>query len=592
MQALSAPTQAKILNFASNKMKLRPYQQECLDAVYDYYFKKQENRLLIQLATGGGKTVIFTTLAKRLDEPTLILAHRDELISQAKAKQLAVWPDADIGIIKGDVNETGHQITIASVQTLRSEKRFQQAFKNDRILQSVRLVIVDEAHHTAAKSYLQILDRFGLLQTDPNGPLLLGVTATPLRGDKLSLSKIFDRVAYTWGIGEGIAQGYLVPLKGHRLIFQNQDFADVKTAKGDFVTADLDRAVTRNVARNDAIIKVWQKKAEGKQTVVFCVDKEHAEILSECFRGSGIRADYLHDGLSLERRQGVLRAFEQGEITVLCNVMILTEGWDCGAVECVLMARPTQNQSLYIQCVGRGTRLHPGKASCLVLDVADSYIKTGGVKQPVSLGYILPPKQKEDDLDDSYLDEEGDKPSQKREKPVSQHKGAADFDPMADPYQDASGGEGLLWWSHGGSPGSLVIEMPKINPNYRIVGIVAPDTKWAGKWDVFSQMLKKEKSDKGAWDVWKVIEQKYVAEPYVHETRQEAIRLAEEYFLRAYPAAERVCGRVKQWRLSPPSENQLKLAQKLNKGKVEIIRTAGQASAIIAAHYARKIKPS
>jgi hypothetical protein len=105
-------------------------------------------------------------------------------------------------------------------------------------------------------------------------------------------------------------------------------------------------------------------------------------------------------------------------------------------------------------------------------------------------------------------------------------------------------------------------------------------------------MLKKEKSDKGAWDVWKVIEQKYVAEPYVHETRQEAIRLAEEYFLGLYPTAERVCGRVKQWRLSPPSDVQLKLAQKLNKGKVEIIRTAGQASAIIAAHYARRIKPT
>ena len=683
----------------SGMMALRPYQQDCIDAVISAYMEDGLNRQLVVLSTGLGKTIIFSTLTKLLDVHTLILAHRDELIQQAKDKLLSVWPDADIGIVKGNINEIGHKVTIASVQTLRSEKRFKQAFPTAYNIKQVRLVICDESHHLVAPSYRTILKQFGLHQkAKPDGrnsPLFLGVTATPLRGDKMSYRDLVDKEepTYIMTVGDGIEQGYLVPTKGYRLLFDNEKFKGVRIQRGDFVTADLKKVVTRNVARNEEIVRCWHQQALGKQTVVFCVDKEHAEVLTKVFLGAGIKADYVHDSLSSEQRKRVLSEFESGKITVICNVMILTEGWDCPFVECVIMARPTKNQSLYIQAVGRGLRLSPstGKTHCLVIDVADvshdiggldavislgrlkevtissetgtqqgpfeccispvpddSLTVTGGITHKISLNipdslasglelvqgdvFTLAVYESEKDREIARAsrakfgakiygkkfefvtrtepsqclvaeikdEDEWEKKKAKKKTDLERfHIGEEEFDPLENPFKDASGCAGQLWWSPGALAHSLVLEVKYqdkkviitdggVKREIKVFCIVVkrPD----GLWDIVSQK-RLLGTNLGGYPQWVVHAEKFVNEAG-YSTQKDAVKAAENYALSLYPGVKRFKNRTASWRQLSASQAQLDyLAKFLKPEKLVGVHTSGQAAALIDQKMTKSIKP-
>ena len=342
----------------STDIVLRDYQEAALAAT-ENALAGGVKRQVWSMATGLGKTICFAELARRRGGETLILAHRDELIQQAVEKVLRVWPQADVGVVKAETDEHDRPVVVASVQSLH-ERRLRR-WEPDRF----GLVVVDECHHAAAPSYRRILDHL-------QPKLLLGVTATPFRGDKITLADVFQKIVYSFGIKEGIQAGHLVDIRAYR-VHANVDLDTVRTTAGDFSAGELEDAV--NVPdRNRAIVEAYRTHTDGKRVLVFTAGVQHAEDLAHEFWGAGVPAAYVHGAMPLAERREILRRLRSGEIRVVTNCNVLTEGFDEPSLEAVILARPTKSLGLFTQMVGRGTRPSPetGKRDLLLLDVVDN----------------------------------------------------------------------------------------------------------------------------------------------------------------------------------------------------------------------------
>lgn len=338
---------------------LRPYQEEAIAAAMEAW-KGPQHRALLSLSTGLGKTIIFSALAARMGVPTLILAHREELLLQAKEKMLMVNPEADIGIVAGKLNleQWGHQVTIAGVQTVVKPQRL-AILKGD--FASGGVVIMDEAHHAQADTYKTILEAL------PN-VCLLGVTATPDRADGKDITDLFGEVIFERGLLWAIENNYLVDLKGIQ-VSTSINLDGVKTRMGDFAENELEARVNKP-EHNQVVVDAYKKHAEGRQAICFAVTVRHAQEMASTFRAAGIASQVVSGDMASHLRHSALAAYDRGDCQVLCNVGVLTEGYDNPQTSCIIMARPTKSRGLYVQCVGRGTRLYPGKEDCLVLDLA------------------------------------------------------------------------------------------------------------------------------------------------------------------------------------------------------------------------------
>ncbi len=338
---------------------LRPYQEEFVIAVQEAW-KGPQHRALAAMATGLGKTICFSALAARVNVPTLILAHREELLIQAKEKMLMVNPSADIGIVAGKLNleEWGHQVTIAGVQTVVKPARLGILHGE---FAAGGVVIVDEAHHAQASTYRTILEAL------PN-VCLLGVTATPDRADGKDITDLFGEVVFERGLLWAIENGYLVDLRGIQ-ISTDIDLSGVKTRMGDFAENELEQRVNKP-EHNQVVVNAYKKHGEGRQAICFAVTVRHAQELAQTFRVAGVPAQVVSGDMPSHLRRAVLAEYGRGDCQVLCNVGVLTEGYDHPATSCIIMARPTKSRPLYVQCIGRGTRPYPGKDDCLVLDLA------------------------------------------------------------------------------------------------------------------------------------------------------------------------------------------------------------------------------
>lgn len=342
----------------NTKLALRPYQSESLEQVEKAY-KNGSNRLLVSLPTGTGKTVIFSHLVARNEGRSLIIAHRDELIEQAASKIRMVLPTADVGIVKAERNQATSQIVVASVQTLARESRLLQVGKFDTI-------IIDEAHHAAADSYVKVLKSLGCFDKD-NPPLTLGVTATPERGDKVGLDSVFQEIVYHRDLLDMISEQYLSDLTWKKVDL-GVDLDEVSTRGGDFVEADLIKALTdKNLP--EKILSAFQQYAIDRKTIVFVPGVALARETAKLFQEHNIKCESIDGKLSPEDRKGILSRLSTGETQVVVNCLILTEGFDEPTIQCVIFARPTKSKSFYLQMLGRGTRLHPGKTECLVIDL-------------------------------------------------------------------------------------------------------------------------------------------------------------------------------------------------------------------------------
>lgn len=349
-------------------MRLRPYQQECLESILACY-RRGQRRVLVSLPTGTGKTVVFANLPNffKMKRRMLMIAHRQELLDQAANKFAATVPDLSIGIEQaGRSAPPDSRIVLASVPTLGRQG-------SSRLLdlppEDFYLIVVDEAHHAVAPSYRRIFDHFGLFQEDSQR-LLVGFTATPRRGDKHALSAAFQEVAYSKALPEMVRSGYLCPLRGWR-VSTSISIGSVASRHGDFVESEL-ASLVDVPERNHLVVEAYQELANGRRAVVFCVNIAHVQALASAFQEAGVRAAPIWGAMSREDRGSVLQAFHQGELEVLTNCNVLTEGFDEPRVDCVVMARPTQSQLLYAQMVGRGTRLHDHKSDLIVIDIVDN----------------------------------------------------------------------------------------------------------------------------------------------------------------------------------------------------------------------------
>ena len=355
-------------------MKLRPYQQEALDSMLQAESNGISKQLVV-LPTGAGKTVLFAQLPiMRKDSlPMLVLAHRSELLIQAKDKIETINKDLSVGIEQAE-NKAGYSdVVIASVPTLgrESSSRIEQYPKD-----YFKTIVVDEAHHAAAPSYRRILDYF-------KPDLLLGVTATPQRSDSVRLIDVFQEIVYYKSIQDLIKEGWLSPLVGYR-VKTSTDISDVEIQNGEYKQDQLIEAID-NPSRNNSIVTAYNDLANAKKTVVFAAGVDHAGNLAEAFRKNGSSVRVIIGTTPEEERQQILSDFKSGAVTVLVNVGVLTEGFDEPSIEAIILAKPTRSSLLYTQIVGRGTRLFEGKEHCMIIDIADT---TRG-KKPIGLPTLL-----------------------------------------------------------------------------------------------------------------------------------------------------------------------------------------------------------
>lgn len=333
-------------------MNLRPYQIEAVEAIEKEWQKFQ--RELLVLPTGCGKTIVFCNVAKHQTSSgrVLILAHRDELIEQARDKYKMLTGD-NAAKEKAETTCIGSELPVAvgSVQTLQRKSRLDK-FDQDYF----STIIVDEAHHILADSYQNVVNHFPRAK-------VLGVTATPDRGDKKKLSEYFDGIAYEYKLKQAIDDGYLCQIMA-RTVPLKIDVSEVKITAGDFQVNSIAAQLGPLLPE---IAEAIEKYAADRKTVVFLPLVEISQEFCDILRGDGVDAREVN-GNSVDRKETLEWFDKAGPGSVLCNAMLLTEGWDCPSCDCVVVLRPTKIRSLYVQMVGRGTRLSPGKKNLLILD--------------------------------------------------------------------------------------------------------------------------------------------------------------------------------------------------------------------------------
>jgi superfamily II DNA or RNA helicase len=343
---------------------LRPYQREAIDAVLAAR-RRGVRRMLVCLPTGAGKTVIFSRLAELAQRQVLVLAHREELLRQARDKIAQALGNQEIvAIERGTERAAAHaKVLVCSIRSLR-EERLTQVLRG----RNVGLVVYDECHHAAADDNLRVLRQLGVFDRDYAGTLL-GFTATTARGDGKGLDQIFEQIVYSRALPELIDDGYLSKLRGFR-IRTSADLTRLSSTGLDFVDEELAEAVDIE-ERNALVARSIQELARDRRTIAFCVTVNHARNLARSLNVLGVPAGIVHGAMPADERARALAEFRAGTLQVMCNVAVLTEGFDDPGVSCVAMARPTRSEGMYAQCVGRGTRLHPGKNDCLILDFVD-----------------------------------------------------------------------------------------------------------------------------------------------------------------------------------------------------------------------------
>lgn len=400
---------------AANKaLDLRPYQKECLRAIVSTA-KRECRRMLVALPTGTGKTVIFSRLPQMMGgRRMLVVAHREELLDQSAARILEANPELSVDIEQAQRRASDKsQVVVASIQTLAVSPKRLEALNPE----TFGAVVIDEAHHTPARSYLAMLARLKLAPANINedvdfagnilkvkgkklnrsawqsfkppkeAPYLIGFTATPHRSDGIGLECVYEQIAYQKTIAEMMRDGWLCKILGRRVQSQS-DIARVKISHGDYQEKDLSQAVN-TLDRNDLIVKAYQALAAGRQALVFCVDVQHTVDMADAFCNAGLQAMHVIGETSAEIRHNIIDAYKHGKINILCNCMVLTEGFDAPETSCIIMARPTRSSLLYTQMLGRGTRLANGKENLLVIDIADA--GASGVAGLNTL-FGLPPK--------------------------------------------------------------------------------------------------------------------------------------------------------------------------------------------------------
>jgi ATP-dependent helicase IRC3 len=346
-------------------MILYPFQRAAREAVL-HHWERGNRAALVSLPTGSGKTIVFSDILQTSltgsNDKGLVLVHRDELLRQAMEKLRLVWPGVELSTVDAASSNFAGQVTIASVMSI---------VRHLDEIPRIHNVVTDEAHHAPARSWLKIYKRIGELVPDWRH---LGVTATPIRTKGASdLEAIFGKPVYVKSIFELIVEGYLSPLKGLE-VRTEISVEGVGVQGGDFIAEELSRAINTK-ERNQLVVENYLELAADRKALVFAADLNHAKDLAAMFKTHGVHAAWVSGKTPLSLRRSILEKLRGGEVRVIVNCMVFTEGFDEPSLDAILVARPTRSLVLYCQMIGRGLRPYPGKKNCLFIDFVDNSSK-------------------------------------------------------------------------------------------------------------------------------------------------------------------------------------------------------------------------
>ena len=364
-------------------MILRPYQEIAVDDAATA-LDKHKNTIVVA-PTGAGKTIMLSALVGkrfRVGNKVLVLQHRDELVRQNKTKFSRVNPDITTSIVDGSEKDWSGSTIFSMVQTLSRENNLSNINHFD-------LVVVDESHHAVADTYMRIINK---VKEANNSVEIVGFTATPNRGDKKGLKKVFTNCSHQIEISTLIREGFLVPPKTFVIdVGVQKDLANVRKTVTDFDMSEVEKIMNKR-AINEKIVAEWQDKAETRKTVVFCSTINHAQDVCDEFRRANIRAEIVTGATPSEERTQILKDLEHGDVQVVVNVAVLTEGFDAPPISCIVLTRPCSYKSTMVQMIGRGLRTvsqeeYPGliKKDCIVLDFGTSVLTHGSLDEGVNL---------------------------------------------------------------------------------------------------------------------------------------------------------------------------------------------------------------
>ena len=368
-------------------INLRNYQQEALDSIFNYWASPKSGNPLVEMATGTGKSLVIAALAKKIIDnfPSMrivILTHVKELVAQNFSALLKIWPEAPVGIYSAGLgkSDTYQRIIFASIQSV---------FRRSQQIGPRHLVIIDEAHLVPKKATGMYRNFLGSLQKQEPNLRVAGFTATPFRLDSGRLDagddRLFDKTVFQYDIRAGIADGFLSPLIS-KASMKEIDVSNVERRGGEFVAGQLATQADKITAA--AVSEIISLARFRKSLLIFCSGVDHAKNVAAEFCKQGIRCEAVTGKTNTAARDSIIRRFKSGELRALTNANVLTTGFDAPNVDCIAMLRPTLSTSLYLQIVGRGTRLSPGKENCLVLDFAGNIRRHG----PVDDVFVLPKK--------------------------------------------------------------------------------------------------------------------------------------------------------------------------------------------------------
>ncbi len=338
------------------RFDLRDYQQECVDTIIDKF--QEINTQIVQLPTGAGKTVILWHFLKKMNKRALILAPTRELI-----EQLYITGSDIVGYEKIFLKDTSYWPQEIPQYTIMTTQAATWLLKNNKIDEiAPDYLIVDEAHRSQAKNLKKVIENFG------RKAKVLGLTATPERLDGKNLLEIYKELTFSRNLLDLIREKYLVDLKCFR-IETKHTIEEVKFSGGDLAPSVLKYLDVST--RNEMILDVFMESCKNKKTLIFCLNIEHSKKIARLLSEKGISAKAVYGAMPRRDRYAILSDFRAGEVQVLCNCQLLTEGFDMPSIEAVMLARPTKSKALYCQMIGRGVRPYKGKEYCYVYDFND-----------------------------------------------------------------------------------------------------------------------------------------------------------------------------------------------------------------------------